>query len=97
MMKFEWHQPKAEYNLAKHGVSFAEAQTAFDDPYQENIPDLAHSFGELRILCLGVSKQGRVLAVIYTMRENITRIISARLATRREELEYYAARSNHID
>ena len=96
-MKFEWHQLKAEYNLAKHHVSFAEAQTAFDDPFQENIPDLAHSFGEIRFLCLGMSEQGRVLAVIYTERENVTRIIGARLASRREELEYDEARSNYID
>jgi uncharacterized protein len=93
-MKFEWHQPKAEYNLAKHGVSFTEAQTVFNDPFQENIPDLAHSLDEIR---LGISEQGRVLAVIYTERETGTRLISARLATRREELEYYEARSNYID
>lgn len=96
-MRFEWHQSKAEYNLAKHGVSFTEAQTVFDDPFQENLPDLAHSVGEIRFLCLGMSERGRVLGVIYTERGDVTRIISARFATRREELEYYATRSNYID
>jgi uncharacterized protein len=96
-MKFEWHEVKAESNLNKHGVSFKEAQSAFYDPYQENIPDKSHSFGEPRYLCVGLSERGRVLAIVYTERDETIRIISAREATKREEVEYYAARSNDIN
>ena len=88
-MAYEWHTPKAISNLAKHGVSFAEAQTAFDDPLQYNEPDYAHSIGEARFLCIGVSEQCRLLTVSYTERpNNQTRIISARLATKAERQLY---------
>lgn len=76
-MKYEWHTAKAASNLIKHGVTFEEAATACDDPFQENLPDLAHSFGEMRYLCLGLSSKGRVLAVIYTERGDKAHIISA--------------------
>jgi uncharacterized DUF497 family protein len=88
-MEFEWHPAKARSNLEKHGVSFEEAQAVFDDPLQMHYPDGAHSIGEQRFICFGLSEQGRVLAVIYTEpSENKIRIISAREATRREEKVY---------
>jgi len=93
-MKFEWNRSKAEINLQRHGVSFAEAKTVFDDPWQENFPDFAHSEGEAHYICLGMSDQGRVLFVSYTERANRDRIISARETTKREEERYYAARSD---
>lgn len=96
-MKFEWHRRKAESNLQKHGVSFEEAQTVFDDPAQETLPDQLHSFGEARYLCIGISEQNRVLAVIYTERQDRIRIISARAATQREAYDYYEARSNLLN
>lgn len=92
-MKFEWHPPKAASNLAKHGVSFEEAQEAFDDPYQYHYRDDAHSIGEQRYICLGFSEQDRLLMVVYTepVRDTI-RIITAREATNNEEEDYEAQR-----
>jgi uncharacterized DUF497 family protein len=88
-MEFEWHPAKAKSNLEKHGVSFEEAQAVFDDPLQMHYPDDAHSIGEQRFICFGLSERGRVLAVIYTEQsENRIRIISAREATSREEQAY---------
>ncbi len=88
-MEFEWHPPKARGNLEKHGVSFEEAQTVFDDPWQMHFPDDAHSIDEQRFVCFGLSEQGRILAVIYTEpSEDRIRIISAREATRGEEKIY---------
>jgi uncharacterized protein len=94
-MKFEWHPPKAASNLAKHGVSFAEAATVFEDDLQLILQDTWHSIGEQRYRCLGRSQQGRLLLVVYTERQpDITRIISAREATPREEDKY--ERENHL-
>ena len=88
-MKFEWHPPKAASNLAKHGVSFAEAETVFDDDGQLILRDRWHSIGEQRFRCIGRSEQRRMLLVVYTERKpDLIRIISAREATAREEDEY---------
>jgi uncharacterized DUF497 family protein len=88
-MAYEWHPPKAESNLAKHSVSFEEAQTVFDDQLQVHFPNHGHSIGEARFLCIGMSDEYRLLAVIYTERPNdVTRIISARLATASERRTY---------
>ena len=85
---FEWDPDKAEANLSKHGVSFAEAVTAFGDPLSMNMPDPDHSENEQRFIVLGMSDRYRLLVVSYTERPPRTRIISARLATRHERRQY---------
>lgn len=85
---FEWDPEKAEANLRKHGVSFAEAVTAFGDPLSMNMLDPDHSEGEHRFIVLGMSDRYRLLVVSYTDRPPRTRIISARLATRHERKQY---------
>lgn len=94
-MKFVWNRSKAEINWQKHGVSFDEASTVFDDSWQENFLDPAHSESEMRYICLGISDQNRVLFVSYTERVDHYRLISARKATKQEERKYYEARSNY--
>jgi uncharacterized protein len=85
---FEWDPKKAEANLGKHGVSFAEAGTAFGDPLSMNMADPDHSEREHRFIVLGMSDRYRLLVVSYTERPPRTRIISARLATRHEQRLY---------
>ena len=85
---FEWDPKKAEANLSKHGVSFVEEVTAFGDPLSMNMPDPDHSEGEQRFIVLGISDRYRLLVVSYTERAQRTRIISARLAARKERKEY---------
>lgn len=85
---FEWDPEKAEANLSKHGVSFAEAVMAFGDPLSMNMPDPDHSETEQRFIVLGMSDRYRLLVVSYTERPPRTRIISARLATRHERRQY---------
>lgn len=85
---FEWDAKKAQANLSKHGVSFAEAVTVFGDPLAMNMPDPDHSDSEQRFIVLGMSDRFRLLVVSYTERPPRTRIISARLATRKERKQY---------
>jgi uncharacterized DUF497 family protein len=85
---FEWDPAKAERNLAKHGVSFEEAVTAFSDPLSLTVFDPDHSADEDRYILQGVSSFGRLLVVAHTDRAGRIRIISARLATRRERRSY---------
>jgi uncharacterized protein len=74
-MNFEWDPQKAERNVEKHGVSFAEASTAFGDPLSLTIPDPRHSVDEERYVLFGMSERGRFLAVVHTDRAGATRLI----------------------
>lgn len=87
-MQFEWDDNKAKANLAKHGVSFSEAQTIFDDPLFVDFYDPDHSANEERYIIIGQSEQHRLLLVSYTERRNKIRLISAREATRLERDAY---------
>jgi uncharacterized DUF497 family protein len=87
-MEFEWNQNKAVLNLEKHGVSFPEAATVFNDPLSATFPDPDHSIGESRYIIIGVSRFGQVLVVAHTERGEKVRIISARKATRQEKRFY---------
>ena len=87
-MQFEWNEEKAEANLKKHSVSFNEAQTVFDDPLFVIFADPDHSFEENRFIIMGESNQNRLLVVSYTERPPVTRLISAREATRPERKKY---------
>lgn len=83
-LTFEWDANKARTNLAKHGVSFEEAATLFADARSLTIPDPVHSAVEHRFVTLGTSHRGKLLVVVHTERGDNIRIISARLASRRE-------------
>ena len=90
-MSFEWESAKAAENIRKHrGVTFEEASTVFDDPFAVTMSDPEHSEGEERYLKLGYSTRQRLLVVSYTERQERTRIISARQATRTERRIYEA-------
>jgi hypothetical protein len=86
---FEWDSRKARSNQRKHGVSFDEACTVFDDSRATIFPDEDHSNGEEREIMVGRSIVDRVLLVSFTERSlDRVRIISARKATRREQKDY---------
>ncbi len=87
-MEFEWDPDKADRNWHKHGVSFQEAATVFDDPLAITYFDPEHSEGEDRFLTFGHSGNGRFLVVSHTDREDRTRIISTRQGTRKERKSY---------
>jgi uncharacterized DUF497 family protein len=87
-MEFEWNPDKAKLNLEKHGGSFQEAATVFNDPLSVTFPDPDHSIGESRYVIIGMSRLGQLLVVSHIDRENRTRIISARRATPQERKFY---------
>jgi uncharacterized DUF497 family protein len=87
-LTFEWDPEKARRDLGKHGVSFAEAMTVFRDPLGRIVDDPRRSIAEQRYALLGLSQQGRLLAVMFTERGERIRLISARRATRDERHNY---------
>jgi uncharacterized protein len=89
-IKFAWDSAKAASNAKKHGISFEEAKTVFDDDNARLIADPDHSQGEERFVLLGMSYTLKVLTVVHCYRdeENTIRIISARKSTKNEEKQY---------
>ena len=87
-MTFEWDEQKAISNARKHGVTFEEAKTVFNDPLSVTISDPSHSFGEGRYVDIGTSLKGRLLVVWYTERRHRTRLIGCRRATQLERRAY---------
>lgn len=82
--RFEWDESKAALNLRKHGVSFEEAASVFNDPLAITFEDPDHSVREERLLTFDHSHAVRLLAVIHAERGRAIRIINARRATRHE-------------
>jgi len=87
-VRFEWDEAKESINRRKHGVSFAEARTIFDDSLAFIFDDERHSVGERREIIIGHSEEDRLLLVCFTERSRSVRIFSARLATRQEQNDY---------
>lgn len=85
---FEWDPDKAQRNRRKHGVTFEEASTVFQDRLSLTIPDPVHSTDEDRFVIIGGSERMRLLVVVHVERGDRIRIISARQATNRERKAY---------
>lgn len=90
-MIFDWDDSKAESNKKKHGVSFAEAATAFSDPNAIEFLDAKNSEKEERWILVGLSARSHVLLVVFVEREEkLIRIVSARKAVKEEMNQYFS-------
>ena len=87
MSRYTWDLEKARVNLAKHGVSFEEAESVPDTDLARWVLDPRYA-GEDRFLITGVSSLGSLLVVVTSERGPRPRIISARRATKRERHAY---------
>jgi len=88
-MQFEWDVPKAEANFAKHRISFAMATVVFEDPAHFTYDDVRHDYGELRQNTVGKMNECLVVCATHTDRAGVTRLISARPASRKERKKYH--------
>ena len=90
MIKFEWDDNKNKTNVKKHGISFEEAVTVFEDDEALVIVDDAHGREEERFVLIGFSYKANLLVVCHCYREkdSVIRIISARKANRQEREDY---------
>jgi uncharacterized DUF497 family protein len=87
-LRFEWDGREALTNQVKHGVSFEEAMTVFNDPLAHIFDDSNHSATESREIIIRLSQKERLLLVSFTAREGGVRIFSARKATKQERQDY---------
>ena len=82
-MEFEWDKNKNKSNIEKHGIDFSYAKDVFFDRKRISSPDLRKDYGENRWVSIGKFAD-TIIVVIYTIRNNIYRIISARYAKKKE-------------
>ncbi|PKO62506.1 MAG: BrnT family toxin [Betaproteobacteria bacterium HGW-Betaproteobacteria-18] len=93
-MKFEWDESKSETCFQDRGFDFAYAARAFFDPDRIVQVDTRHSYGEDRFQLMG-KIEWRLFVVVYTLRQDVTRIISARKANQREVRHYEDSSHDH--
>ena len=90
-MRFEWNPHKEKVNRKKHGITFEEAAYVFSDPFALSKHDREHADDEERWILLGKILRG-IVVVVHTFRKSdgveYVRIISARMATKREQRAY---------
>ncbi len=87
-MEFEWDEEKNKANKKKHRISFEEVTEIFRYPMYE-IVDTRFEYDEVRYIGIGRNGQMVIFTVVYTEREAIIRIISARRANKQEKRLYY--------
>lgn len=85
-MKYEWDETKNQKNVAKHGLSFEDADLVFAGPCV-TFEDDRFAYGEERLITLGLLA-GRLVVIAHSPRDNGTRIISMRKGNRREQEIY---------
>ena len=85
-MAYQWNREKAATNLRKHGIDFADAVSVFADDLAITITD--DRFDEERFVIIGMDAMGRVLVVVFTLRDDEIRLISALQSTRTERRQY---------
>ena len=88
---FTWDDDKNISNKRKHDISFEEAQTVFFDENAVEFDDPDHSINEERFILLGLNQSLKVLVVCHCYRKDDTeiRIITARKATKKEQIVYF--------
>lgn len=90
-MRFEWDKNKAKANLEKHWVAFEDAAHVFGDTNRVELHENKEAYDEDRFLTVGLVGDVE-LAVVYTVRDDAIRIISARKADRNERKNYWKDR-----
>jgi len=86
-MRFEWDEAKRESNLLKHGIDFVDVEKVFVGE-TVTILDDRFDYGEERFITLGLLDE-RLVVIIHTETNDLIRLISARKATRNEEINYF--------
>jgi uncharacterized DUF497 family protein len=86
-MRYEWDEAKPRINLTRHGIDFLHVAQVFDG-LTLDLNDNRYDYGETRLFTLGLLN-GEVVAISYTQRDDLIRLITARRASRNEEITYF--------
>jgi uncharacterized DUF497 family protein len=91
---FQWDEGNAAKNWTLHQVTQAEAEQAFFNRPVMVASDLRHSTEEPRYAALGQTDAGRRLSIVFTLRDTLVRVISARDMSRPERRIYEQAQAD---
>lgn len=83
-LEFEWDKGNKDKNQVKHGICAQECEEVFFDPDKKILKDILHSDNEDRYLLIGQTAAKKVLFIVFTIRRQKVRIISARVTNKRE-------------
>lgn len=83
-IEFEWDKGNELKIQKTHAVGLPEAEDVFFDDHKKTFPDVLHSGSEERLRIIGKTKQGRLLFVVFTIRKEKVRVISARDVNKKE-------------
>lgn len=86
--EFEWDRGNLDKSYQKHGITPNEAEEAFLDEKAIVLRDVKHSQKEVRYILIGKTSERKLLFVVFNLRRRRIRIISARMANRKEKSEY---------
>ncbi len=87
-MQFEWDENKNKLNIEKHEIDFNNVKELFNDRKRKTSPDLRKEYGEDRWITIGKILDS-IIVVVYAIRNNYFRIISARFVNKRERNNYF--------
>ena len=90
--RFGWDEVKRRSNYQKHAIDFADVDVAFDDPGAVIEEDESERYGEARFKIVAIV-DAQLLSIVFTERDDIIRIISARPATKREKVNYASSQN----
>jgi len=93
-ISFEWDKGNIDKNLKKHNVSDKEAEQVFNDESKFIFEDEEHSDKEIRYALFGRSDKKRKLSIVFTIRHNKLRIITARDMSKKERRDYEEIKKN---
>jgi uncharacterized DUF497 family protein len=85
---FDWDEGNRGKSVKKHGIADEESEEAFFDPEKKILKDILHSGAEERFILLGKTAQGKILFIVFTVRESKIRIISSRPINQKERYLY---------
>lgn len=89
LVEFEWDRGNKEKNQKKHQVSITEIEEVFFDDDKQEYPDPNHSQTEIRKIIVGSTNHGKLLFIVYTVRNQKVRVISARDLNKKKEEDLY--------
>lgn len=93
-ISFLWDKGNLDKNLKKHNVTNKEAEETFENKPRFIFEDEKHSVNEKRYGLFGQTDRGRLLSIVYTMRKDEIRIITARDMSIRERRSYEKIKAN---
>lgn len=87
-LEFDWDRGNIHKSYEKHGIAPNEAEQVFSEEYVAISEDVVHSKSEPRFIAIGQTFEEKTLFIIYTVRGEKIRIVSARPASKKERRLY---------